>query len=195
MASSTEGERRNQNNASSSTEEEKRKDVAGTNTTTNLGAFAQLLAQTALLFSSLVKEFISPQAAMFGGSFFLPRKAKELRQRCADFCRDFSSENTPGDNDNNNNNELRAFLRQTREEEKATDFLHFEKKTKILREITETCAEILAHEEVYQQGGRRKVAVKALECLFLVMNFVEKEKVRVSGASESSSSSSSSWRR
>jgi len=187
-SSSTEGDRRNQNDASSSsTEEEKRKDVA-TNDNTNLGAFAQLLAQTALLFSSLVKEFISPQAAMFGGSFFLPRKAKELRQRCADFCRDFSSENTIGDNDNN---ELRAFLRQTREEEKATDFLHFEKKTKILREITETCAEILAHEEVHQQGGRRgKVAVKALECLFLVMNFVEKEKVRVSGASESSRSSS-----
>ena len=65
--------------------------------------------------------------------------------------------------------------------EKKSDFLHFEKKTKILREVTDACKEILSNQEVYSQGGRQKVAVKALECLFLVMNFVEKEKVRVSG--------------
>ena len=59
--------------------------------------------------------------------------------------------------------------------------MHFEKKTKILREVTDACKEILSNQEVYSQGGRQKVAVKALECLFLVMNFVEKEKVRVSG--------------
>ena len=68
-----------------------------------------------------------------------------------------------------------------RQEEKESEYLHFEKKTRILREITDVSREILTNAEVYK-GGRRGVAVNTLECAFLILNFVEKEKVRVSGA-------------
>jgi len=134
----------------------------------NLGAFASFLRATEVLFSQSLKEF-------GGGAFvlLLPKKAKEARGKILEFLKDT--------NTNTNDELMKQFWTQTREEEKKSDFLHFEKKTKILREVTDACKEILSNQEVYSQGGRQKVAVKALECLFLVMNFVEKEKVRVSG--------------
>ena len=133
-----------------------------------IGAFASFLRATEVLFSQSVKEF-------GGGAFvlLLPKKAKEARGKILEFLKDT--------NTNTNDELMKQFWTQTREEEKKSDFLHFEKKTKILREVTDACKEILSNQEVYSQGGRQKVAVKALECLFLVMNFVEKEKVRVSG--------------
>ena len=133
-----------------------------------IGAFASFLRATEVLFSQSLKEF-------GGGAFvlLLPKKAKEARGKILEFLKDT--------NTNTNDELMKQFWTQTREEEKKSDFLHFEKKTKILREVTDACKEILSNQEVYSQGGRQKVAVKALECLFLVMNFVEKEKVRVSG--------------
>ena len=139
----------------------------------NLGAFALFLRRTETLFSRCLKEF-------GGGAFvlLLPKKAKEARGRILEFLRDARNDI---EKTNETNELMKQFWTQTREEEKRADFLHFEKKTKILREVTSACKEILVNTEVYSQGGRQKVAVKALECLFLVMNFVEKEKVRVSG--------------
>ena len=149
-------------------EEKTKKKQTNAEKNQNLGAFALFLRATEVLFSQSLKEF-------GGGAFvlLLPKKAKEARGKILEFLKDT--------NTNTNNELMKQFWTQTREEEKSSDFLHFEKKTKILREVTDACKEILSNQEVYSQGGRQKVAVKALECLFLVMNFVEKEKVRVSG--------------
>ena len=151
-------------------EEEEAEKKGDKNTTTNeLGAFAQLLRRCSTTLRSMRREF--PPNTNVVGSLFLSKKTKDARARVAGLTREMEDETS----------ELWALSRQTREEEKESEYLHFEKKTRILREITDVSREILTNAEVYQ-GGRRGVAVNALECAFLILNFVEKEKVRVSGA-------------
>ena len=142
-------------------EEEEAEKKGDKNTTTNeLGAFAQLLRRCSTTLRSMRREF--PPNTNVVGSLFLSKKTKDARARVAGLTREMEDETS----------ELWALSRQTREEEKESEYLHFEKKTRILREITDVSREILTNAEVYQ-GGRRGVAVNALECAFLILNFVE----------------------
>ena len=118
-----------------------------------------------MLFSQSVKEF--------GGGvvLLLPKKAKEARGKILEFLKDT--------NTNTNNELMKQFWTQTREEEKKSDFCTLRRRRKFYEKLR-TRVRDFEQQEVYSQGGRQKVAVKALRVTFLVMNFVEKEKVRVS---------------
>jgi hypothetical protein len=122
----------------------------------SLGSFALFVKNCALVFDSALKEFFPQQLAMM---VFQSQRRREMRAAIERI-----------------NENVKEFETKTVKEELDEDFLCFEKKTKIVREICEVAVFMFRDER-----ERVQVKMKAMEVLFLSMSFVDKERVIVSG--------------